>query len=105
MDPFQIKKIRGAMITTEHTRITKEDIPSLTFHNELDIDQDENIMSQLETATRLGNGYHSKVNIYFVADQGPKSVTTTIWATGTKYICLKGGVWLPICRIEHIESD
>ncbi len=93
------------MITTEHTRITKEDIPSLTFHNELDIDQDENIMSQLETATRLGNGYHSKVNIYFVADQGPKSVTTTIWATGTKYICLKGGVWLPICRIEHIESD
>ena len=92
------------MTTIYHTRITKEEIPNLTFNNELDIDQDDNIMSQLETATRLGNGYHSKVNIYFVADQGPMSVTTTIWATGTKYICLKGGVWLPISRIEQIES-
>jgi hypothetical protein len=92
------------MTTLDHPRIRKEEIPNLTFHKDIDVEQDENIISKLETATRLGNGYHSKVNIYFVADQGPMSVLTTIWATGTKYICLKGGIWLPISRIEHIES-
>lgn len=28
---------------------------------------------------------------------------TTIWAYGEKYICLKGGVWLPIERLVEIK--
>lgn len=92
------------MMTTDHIKILKEEIPSLTFHKELNIEQDDNIISSLEKATRLGNGYHTKVNIYFTSDQGPKLVTTTIWATGTRYICLKGGIWLPISNIEHIDQ-
>ena len=103
MDTFQPKNKPEIMTTTDHIKIPKEEIPNLTFHKELNIEQDDNIISSLETATRLGNGYHTKVNIYFTSDQGPKLVTTTIWATGTKYICLKGGIWLPISSIEHIE--
>jgi hypothetical protein len=90
-------------MTAEHTAISKEEIPTLTFSNREEIEQDEDIMKQLELATRLGNGYHSKVSIYFVSDQGPKKVETTIWATGSRYICLKGGAWLPISSIERIE--
>jgi len=87
----------------EHLTIGKEEIPNLTFRLGQEIDQDEDIMRQLESATRLGNEHHSKVAIYFVSDQGPKKVETTIWATGQKYICLKGGTWLPISSIERIE--
>lgn len=93
------------MKTETYERIGKETIPTLTFNIETDMEQDDDIISQLETATRLGNGYHSKVNIYFHSDQGPKLVSTTIWATGTKFICLKGGMWIPIASIKHTEID
>jgi hypothetical protein len=43
------------------------------------------------------------VSIYFHDDEGPKRVETTIWATGSKYICLKGGVWIPIDHIVEVK--
>jgi hypothetical protein len=83
--------------------IEKEAVSGLTFHNEIELEQHEDLRHQLEQATRLGNGYHSKVSIYFYDDEGPKRVETTIWATGAKYICLKGGVWIPISRIIEVK--
>jgi len=83
--------------------IEKELISSLTFKNQNIVKQHPDLMAQIQEATRLGNGYHSKVNIYFQDDEGLKRVNTTIWAYGSKYICLKGGVWLPIDRIVEIK--
>ncbi|MCH2225503.1 MAG: hypothetical protein MK066_12100 [Crocinitomicaceae bacterium] len=90
--------------TLESEIIEKELISSLSFKNGDFVDQHPNLRQQIEEATRLGNAYHSKVSIYFQDDQGPKRVDTTIWAHGSKYICLKGGVWLPIDRIIEIKA-
>jgi hypothetical protein len=84
--------------------IEKELISSLTFEKNSEVEQHPNLMDQISNATRLGNAYHTKVSIYFNDDLGLKRVDTTIWASGAKYICLKGGVWLPINRIVEIKS-
>ena len=93
------------IITTTMTPvlIEKESIPSLTFKEELKVDQQKDLMHRLEEATKLGNLHQGKIAIIFHADQGLKRVETTIWATGAKYICLKGGLWLPISRIAEIK--
>jgi hypothetical protein len=83
--------------------IEKELVPSLTFKNPVKVKQDPDLRAQLEQATRLGNGYRTKVSIYFHDDEGLKRVQTTIWATGSKYICLKGGIWIPIERIQELK--
>lgn len=84
--------------------IEKELIPQLKFKNLVDLNQSPDLMAKLKEATRLGNNHHGKVRINFLDDDGPKSVETTVWATGAKYICLKGGIWLPISRITDIEN-
>lgn len=84
--------------------IQKEEIKHLSFKGECLTKQHPNIRTQIESATRLGNAYRGKVSIYFEDDVGPKRVDTTIWAYGNKYICLKGGVWLPIDHIIEIRA-
>jgi hypothetical protein len=93
------------METYSYTRIDKESISTLSFHKQIDIEQDDNIKERLQRATLLGNIHHSKVTIFFHDDEGPKKVETTIWATGTNFICLKGGVWIPIARITDIQYN
>jgi len=83
--------------------IEKEMIPELTFREVIKVKQHPNLLKQIEDATRLGNAFQSKVSIIFHDDSGPKRVDTTIWAAGTKFICLKGRVWIPIERIEEIR--
>lgn len=82
--------------------IEKESIPNLNFTKDVKIRQKGDLMSNLHEATKLGNLYHGKVAIIFEDDEGLKRVETTIWATGLKFICLKGGVWLPIQRIHDL---
>jgi hypothetical protein len=82
--------------------IEKELIPQLSFKRQTKVSQEEGLMKKLLEATKLGNLHRGKVTIYFHDDEGPKRVSTTIWATGLKYICLKGGVWLPIANIERV---
>ncbi|MFD1551783.1 hypothetical protein DNU06_02205 [Putridiphycobacter roseus] len=84
--------------------IEKEQIPELNFKKNLEIDQAPDLMQQLMHATRLGNIHHGKTRIEFLDDEGLKWVETTIWATGAKFICLKGGVWLPISRINGLKE-
>ncbi|MFK8046412.1 MAG: hypothetical protein AB8B72_13030 [Crocinitomicaceae bacterium] len=83
--------------------IEKELIPKLKFKGKVELQQSPELMSKLKKATRLGNIHHGKIRIDFLDDDGLKSVETTIWATGAKYICLKGGIWLPISRIRDIQ--
>jgi hypothetical protein len=84
--------------------IEKERIGTLTFNKEMKENQHPELTRQILNATRLGNAFRGKVYIYFIDDQGPKCVHTTIWASGAKYVCLKGGVWLPIDHILEIKQ-
>lgn len=84
--------------------IEKEVINSLSFKSREPVQQHPKLLDQIKSATRLGNAYRGKVSIFFEDDDGPKRVDTTIWAYGAKYICLKGGMWLPINRIIEIKA-
>lgn len=83
--------------------IEKELISSLSFNEQMKLDQHPELLKQIEQATILGNSHRSKVSIIFHDDQSLKRVDTTIWAAGTKYICLKGGIWIPISRIVEVK--
>ncbi|MFN5984918.1 MAG: hypothetical protein ACK46Y_16625 [Fluviicola sp.] len=83
--------------------IEKEIIKDLTFKLPFDLEQPEDIHHKLEEATRLGNGYRTKVSIIFKDDEGLKKVNTTVWAKGQKFICLKGGMWIPINHIVDLK--
>jgi hypothetical protein len=88
---------------TSPVLIEKEVIPSLEFKNDIKVEQKPDLMDRLVEATKLGNLHRGKIAIIFQDDEGVKRVETTIWATGAKYICLKGGVWLPIRRIHEVK--
>lgn len=83
--------------------IEKESVKDLSFKTPITQKQNPDIIRHLEEATRLGNGYHTKVGIIFQDDAGLKRVNTTIWATGQKFICLKGGMWIPIDHIVDVK--
>ena len=76
--------------------VEKESITNCTFNKEKDL------LKKIQNATILGNTHHSKVSIIFQDDDSVKRVDTTIWAAGPKFICLKGGIWIPINRIIEI---
>jgi len=95
--------------TLQPTLIEKELIPKLNFkteleQQELEIEEQLELKNKLIEATRLGNSYRGKMRIEFFDDIGLKAVETTIWAAGAKFICLKGGVWIPISRIKNIST-
>lgn len=90
------------MINIKPELVEKEIIPQLKFVKDSKIEQQEDLMKRLLEATKLGNLHHGKVAIIFEDDRGVKQVETTVWATGLKYICLKGGVWLPISSIHRV---
>ena len=83
--------------------IEKELISALSFTEKQTVRQHPELLTQIERATILGNSHRSKVSIIFRDDSGLKRVDTTIWAAGTKFICLKGGVWIPIDKIVEIK--
>ncbi len=83
--------------------VEKEIISTLSFKSPMKLNQHPNLMKKLRDATKLGNLSKVKYHIEFHSDSGLKSVQTTIWATGNKFICLKGGVWIPISRIIDIR--
>ena len=96
-------KLNTMQETIKPTLVEKKIIQNLAFKNKIDIEQHPNIHSQIEKATKLGNSFRRKVSILFHADSGLKRVDTTIWANGSKYICLKGGIWIPKQRIVEIK--
>ncbi len=89
--------------TINPTLIDKERIPELNFKVSVTIEQNKDLESKLMDAMKLGNLHHGKVAIIFRDDEGYKRVETTIWAVGAKYICLKGGMWLPVSRIVDVK--
>ena len=82
--------------------IDKELIPSLSFKDASVIEQHPELTKQLQKAMMLGNTHKRKVKIVFQDDEGVKKVDTTLWASGSKFVCLKGGVWITINRLIEI---
>jgi hypothetical protein len=83
--------------------IEKESIPQLSFLHSKAINQANDLLDQISKATQLGNSQKGKVSIFFECDQGLKRVETAIWAAGSKFICLKGAVWIPIANVVEIR--
>jgi hypothetical protein len=84
-------------------KVEKEMVSEISFKKDIDIDQHSDLISQLYKAMILGNEYHTKVSICFIDDIGPKQIETTIWYAGTKFICLKGGRFIPIDHIVEVK--
>lgn len=83
--------------------VEKERIPEMNFKKALQGKQAIDINGKLNEAMRLGNNHRGKVSILFEDDEGLKRVETTVWAAGAKFICLKGGVWMPISHILDVK--
>lgn len=90
------------METSIIQQIEKEAIPQLVFPTSVQTGSTA-LSSELEQATTLGNLYHNKVKIFFQALQGSFVVETTIWASTSAYICLKGGITLPVKAISALQ--
>lgn len=86
-----------------YTLIEKEIIASLTFKDSKAESQNPDLLKKLKNATSLGNLHRNKCRIIFRDSKGLKAVETTIWSTGKHYICLKGGMWLPIRNIIDVK--
>jgi hypothetical protein len=89
------------------TTVPKEAVGYLKFYpgeTISDLGLQQMRMNKLLKAERFGNGYQGKVKIIFKQeDEELGMVETTIWATCTTHIVLKGGVIIPIQSITAIE--
>ncbi|GGF25592.1 hypothetical protein [Hymenobacter cavernae] len=88
------------MHTLPNEVVTKEAISTLRFpsHDVLStVIERQQRRWQAERATTLGNGYQSKVDIYFQTVDGlTKRIHTTVWASDAEYLSLKSGKALPL---------
>lgn len=87
--------------------IKKEDVGNLNFPKGdvlVSVNEIEVRKANLEKAAMLGNSEKHKVNIVFSAQEGLFAVNTTVWAVGSKFISLKGGISIPINRIYEIAN-
>ena len=80
--------------------VDKEQIPLLRFSQE-DVLTDKAALERrrvdAERATRLGNTYQGKLDIFFqTADGQTKRVQTTVWGAHPEYLSLKAGITLPL---------
>ena len=90
------------------TNIAKEDISQFRFKGEdvLATDKAGRAIrnAALQRAERLGNAFHGKVKITFQAANAMlHEVQTTVWSASEDYVCLKGGVILPVKAISVVD--
>lgn len=87
--------------------INKEEISNLQFSKKevlLTPDDQKIRFADLQRAQTLGNLLQSKVKLIFeTADNRIFQVETTIWAVGSDFISLKGGVSIPINAIHKVD--
>lgn len=83
----------------------KEEIGKLRFPSK-EVLSDESARERrrhlLEEGVKLGNLEKGKLKLTFMDNEGIKKVYTTIWAVGDRYVSLKRGTSIPICRIISV---
>lgn len=85
--------------------IRKEEIGNLRFPSKEvlpDAEDQEKRRKLLEEGLKLGNLEKGKLKIVFMDNEGIKKVYTTIWSVGDRYVSLKRGMSIPICRIISV---
>ena len=97
------------MIANPSTSVSveKEHISSLYFPVQEVLSSLEEITQRKEDAERgsfLGNGYKSKVMIYFKDVEGLKHVETTIWVVTDTRVILKNNMSIPLHRIIKVKA-
>ncbi len=89
------------------TLIEKEQISQLNFGKKEVLNNPEDRKKRLADLYRsqtLGNLLQTKVKIIFeTADEQVYQVNTTVWAVGSDFISLKGGVYVPINAILEVN--
>lgn len=89
------------------TLIEKEQISQLNFGKKEVLNNPEDRKKRLADLYRsqtLGNLLQTKVKIIFeTADELVYQVNTTVWAVGSDFISLKGGVYIPINAILEVN--
>jgi hypothetical protein len=87
--------------------IEKEDISNVSFAKReviSDPEERKNRMADLYRSQTLGNLLRTKVKLTFEsADEKVFQVYTTVWAVGTDFVSLKGGVYIPISSIIKVD--
>jgi hypothetical protein len=87
--------------------IEKEEISNVSFSKrELITDPEErkNRLADLYRSQTLGNLLHTKVKLTFQsANERVFQVHTTVWAVGSDFVSLKGGVYIPIGSILKVD--
>jgi hypothetical protein len=87
--------------------IEKEQISTLSFPKEDAISNPEERvmrMADLYRSQTLGNLLRTKVKLTFEAsDDRIFQVYTTVWAVGSHFVSLKGGVHIPIRSILKVD--
>lgn len=88
-------------------KIDKEHISSLRFGKEEVLQSHDRIrmrLFDLERSQTLGNLLQTKVRLMFQSsDSQIYEVYTTVWAVGSQFVLLKGGITLPINSIIQID--
>ncbi len=87
--------------------IEKEQISQLQFGKKevlINPEDRKKRMADLYRSQTLGNLLQTKVKLTFEsADEHTYQVNTTVWAVGADFISLKGGVYIPIHAILHVD--
>lgn len=87
--------------------IQKEQIAQLQFTKKDVLPNPEDRKKRLNSLFRsqtLGNLLQTKVTITFeAADEQHYQVQTTVWAVGSDFISLKGGIHIPIHAIIQVD--
>jgi hypothetical protein len=82
-------------------------LPHVNFGAEEVLDSPKAILERkqaIEKAVVLGNGYKSKVRIFFKSKHHEEMcVYTTIWSYGGRFILLKSDTPIPVHAITRIE--
>jgi len=95
------------MHTLAPEMVAKETVSTLLFSSDdvlTTLNERQQRRWQAERAAVLGNGYQSKVDIYFqTADGGTKRVYTTVWASDAEYVSLKAGNIIPLRAVLSFD--
>lgn len=87
--------------------IEKEQIAQLQFAKKEVLTNPEDRKKRLNDLFRsqtLGNLLQTKVKITFeTGDEQTYQVNTTVWAVGTDFVSLKGGIFIPIHSIVQVD--
>lgn len=95
-------------MNTNQVCIAKEQIPQYKFTQQDSLSADPSAravrVANLLRAERLGNAFHGKVRICFQTQEDSNCVVdTTVWSVGEDFICLKGGVTMPVSAITSVD--